>query len=218
MTILNSRGGLLKNRSIEANLVFFSDFEGADGSTTFTDTKGNTITANGNAQVSTAQKISGNSSVLFDGSGDYLSVASSAVFGFALEPFAIEFWFRLNDVASQRHLFDMRIAGASPRPTIYTFANSLRYFDNADRIIINTIPLATWHHVAVTRDGSGILRLFFNGVSGGTYNASLVNYGASNTFNIGSADSGSNSTDGYIDFMKIYKGIAKYTSDFTPSV
>ena len=58
---------------------------GTNGSTTFTDVKGNTVTANGNAQISTAQypALTGKTaSALFDGAGDYLSIPDSADWDF----------------------------------------------------------------------------------------------------------------------------------------
>lgn len=50
---------------------------GADASTTFTDESGKTWTANGNAQIDTAQSVFGGASGLFDGTGDFISSADS---------------------------------------------------------------------------------------------------------------------------------------------
>ena len=52
--------------------------DGADTSTTFTDESGKTWTANGNAQIDTAQSVFGGASGLFDGTGDYLSASDHA--------------------------------------------------------------------------------------------------------------------------------------------
>lgn len=53
-------------------------FEGPNGSTTFTDTTGRTWAGNGNAQISTAQSAVGFSSLLLDGTGDYIQTASAS--------------------------------------------------------------------------------------------------------------------------------------------
>ena len=66
--------------------------DGTNGSTTFTDVKGKTVTANGNAQISTAQypALTGKtSSAYFDGNGDYLSIPDSADWDFGTGDFAI---------------------------------------------------------------------------------------------------------------------------------
>jgi hypothetical protein len=54
--------------------------DGTNGSTTFTDNSPSpkTVTAFGNAQISTARSQFGGASGLFDGSGDYLTVGSAA--------------------------------------------------------------------------------------------------------------------------------------------
>lgn len=53
-------------------------FNGANGSTTITDSTGRAWTRSGNAQLATAQKAEGTASLLLDGSGDYLSTPSTA--------------------------------------------------------------------------------------------------------------------------------------------
>jgi hypothetical protein len=54
-------------------------FNGANGSATFTNSSSNarTVTPSGNAQISTAQSVFGGSSLLLDGSGDYLTIADA---------------------------------------------------------------------------------------------------------------------------------------------
>ncbi len=57
---------------------------GADGSTTFTDSAtggSHTWTAYGNAQIDTAQNKFGGASGLFDGSGDYIDTPDSPDWG-----------------------------------------------------------------------------------------------------------------------------------------
>src|SRR3989338_6322305 len=71
--------------------------EGADAGTTFTDTETTpkAVTANGNAQIDTAQSKFGGASGLFDGAGDYLTIPSSSAFDFGTGNFTIDFWVRL---------------------------------------------------------------------------------------------------------------------------
>jgi hypothetical protein len=68
---------------------------GTNGSTTITDNSPSpkTVTAVGNAQISTAQSKFGGASIAFDGSGDYLTVLNSSQFNFGVDDFTIEAWF-----------------------------------------------------------------------------------------------------------------------------
>ena len=83
-----------------ANVVALLHFDGADGSTTFTDVKGHTFTAAGNAQIDTAQSLFGGASLLLDGSGDYIWAADSADWDFGTADFAVELWGRFNALPS----------------------------------------------------------------------------------------------------------------------
>ncbi|HWU70588.1 MAG TPA: hypothetical protein VN017_04465, partial [Pseudoxanthomonas sp.] len=60
---------------------------GADASTTFTDDKGLTWAANGNAQIDTSL---GYNTGLFDGAGDYLTTAATV--NLLATPFCVEDW------------------------------------------------------------------------------------------------------------------------------
>src|SRR3972149_9214360 len=68
--------------TIDSYTKLLLHMDGANGSTTFTDEMGQAVTANGNAQISTAQSKFGGASGLFDGTGDYLSVPASADWDF----------------------------------------------------------------------------------------------------------------------------------------
>src|SRR5690606_25450842 len=62
-----------------ASVVLLLHMDGADGSTMFIDSSANglTVTANGNAQIDTAQSKFGGAAALFDGNGDYLALPST---------------------------------------------------------------------------------------------------------------------------------------------
>jgi len=77
-----------------SNVSLLLHCDGSNGSTTFTDNSPSpkTVTANGNASVSTAQSKFGGASAVFDGTGDYLSLDGSSGFAFGTGDFTIEFW------------------------------------------------------------------------------------------------------------------------------
>ena len=69
-----------------------------DSSTSFIDSSGTgkAVTANGDAKISASQSKFGGSSALFDGTGDYLSLADSDDWNFGSGDFTIDGWFRAN--------------------------------------------------------------------------------------------------------------------------
>ncbi len=69
-------------------------FEAADASTAIIDDFGNTWTASGNAQIDTAQFKFGTSSLLLDGTGDYVTSTSITTLG--PDSWEISQWFRIN--------------------------------------------------------------------------------------------------------------------------
>ena len=208
--------------------------DGADGSTQIIDSSVNpkTVTAVGNARISTAQSKFGGASMYFDGSGDKASLSASPEWVFGIQDFTIEAWmylmnggqsyarlmhfgpFWLNDNAWGINAYDADFPGK------LTFAS----FKLGGRLCVSTstIALNTWYHIAVTRQ-NGVFRLFVNGILEST-NSSYISdtiepVGATtNTFTVGSSatTSGGEDMQGYIDDLRITKGVARYTSNFTP--
>jgi hypothetical protein len=102
----------------------------------------------------------------------------------------------------------------------YTSANVLVFnFNYSGAIVtgVTVIPANTWTHVAVSRSGT-TFRLFVNGVVDATAtSSSSQTLNAADIFYVGRSgyDSGRIVT-GYLDDVRITKGIARYTSNFTP--
>lgn len=194
--------------------------DGADASTTFTDESGKSWTANGNAQIDTAQSKFGGASYLGDGTGDYLTGTDSADFDYAGD-FTVDFWMRPNSLASTPILYDQRPSATNGLyPMIWIQASILYYYTNsADRITgTTTLSTGTWYHVALARSGTST-KLFLNGTQeGSTYSDSnsYIN-GASAPVIGGSGFSrGTLSFNGWIDEVRVSKGIARWTTTFTP--
>lgn len=226
---------LLKRANAWVNDASFSSvslllhMDGTNGSTTFTDSSSNalTITANGNAQISTAQSKFGGASALFDGTGDYLTVTDAT----GLEPgssdltwemwiktasniqyatlysrtpgsFATGMWSLMinytNNVAGNVALFVADYSGASP--LLLTTGVSVR-----DDV---------WHHLAVVRNGSA-WTMYVDGTSRatGTWSGTIADI--SGSIYIGRDQFYTRDYTGYIDDLRITKGVARYTANFT---
>jgi len=81
--------------------------DGSDASTTITDSSSNayTMSAVGNAQLDTAQKKFGTASILFDGTGDYVTNGSTDWDPrFAANDFTIEMWIRGTSLAGNNRM------------------------------------------------------------------------------------------------------------------
>lgn len=190
--------------------------DGSNGSTTFTDSSknGSTVTANGNAQISTADSKFGGSSALFDGNGDFLTLADSSLWDLPGD-FTIEAQVKAS-ATGFGPIYSTRNSGAV-EPVLYLWNDGtlVWYYNNAARITGTTnIVGAGFYHVAVCRSGSST-RLFVAGTQEGSTYTNSDSYGAQGIW-IGSIPSASQHFNGCIDELRITKGVARYTANFTP--
>jgi hypothetical protein len=208
----------------DANTLLLMHMEGADASTTFTDDtlsyrtkKG--IAAIGNSQVDTAQSKFGGSSLLLDGTGDYL-IASPGN-NFTTENFTIEFWVRFASTGANQLIASGYPAGSPNLNWAFWMgaSNTFQYFLSstgnswsiAEGITIGTVTTNTWYHVALVRNGSTFTP-YLNGVAGTTSTSSNSLYFNNTNFYIGG--NASNVMNGHIDEFRI-SNTARYISAFT---
>ena len=78
-----------------------------------------------------------------------------------------------------------------------------------------TINNGSWYHLAMTNSG-GTIRAFVNGVQAGSNYSNSSNFTASNNSAIGAQQDGAVPLNGYINNLRITKGVARYTATFTP--
>jgi hypothetical protein len=183
-------------------------------------TSKNDLETVGNAQISTAQSKWGGSSMAFDGTGDYLNAASSAAFTFGTGSFTIEGWHYLTASAtSTKYLFDQRVSGQGFFPALYISSGSYNvYINSTIPINAGTVVANTWVHWALVKNsGTSTTTLYINGTSVGSFSDSN-NYSSTAQFRIGSEFTASALYDwqGYMQDIRITKGYARYTSNFTP--
>lgn len=215
-------------------VVLALHMDGTNGSTTFTDVTGKTVTANGNAQISTTQSKFGGASAYFDGTGDYLSLANSTNFNFGTGDFTIECWIYPTaypqswagsyystivgkDVYSARG-YALNVAGNGTFASISFsgWSNNSTYQEVAGALT-GQITLNTWKHVCACRNGN-TLCLFVDGalITAGAFTINIQDTG--NTVRIGAAEFDATYKGyftGYIDDLRITKGVARYTANFT---
>jgi hypothetical protein len=166
---------------------------GTNGQTTFSDVgpDGRTVTRNGNTIVDTAQNPFGmtDGSGLFDGTGDYLSLAHSADFSVTgTTPFCIEVFFRIEATGRSHTISNKRSASSAQEHSLSvgtTQTLSFSMFASGSSVLNLNDPgivLNEWSYVAAIRDASNLTRLM-RGVAGGmaTVRASATQSGSPST-------------------------------------
>jgi hypothetical protein len=195
--------------------------DGSNASTTFTDSSSaaRSVTANGNAQISTAQSKYGGSSLYVDGVGDS---ASCTGVSFGTGDFTVEGFVRVTTPSSALPLIDTRPGDLATTGFIFYVRSTQKLaFGTGSPFVATegttTVSANTWHHIALTRSGTTV-RLFLNG----TLEASVTNSATlSNTsWQIGHQHNRSGTfSAAYIDDLRVTAGVARYTAAFTaPSV
>jgi hypothetical protein len=181
----------------------------------------NNLETVGNAQISTAQSKFGGASMAFDGTGDWLTAPNSKGLYIGSGDFTIEGWLYLNALGSVRAIVSQfNSNGSGPGWTLYTkTTNVLEFYGGSGTVTVTgtaAIAATTWTHFAVVRSGSTIT-IYVNGTAGGTAtNSSFSDDTSALVYVGGRADSASLALNGYIDDLRITKGYARYTANFTP--
>ncbi len=153
-------------------------------------------------------------SAYFDGSGDYLSLPASAAFGLGTGDFTMEAWIFISTAPGT--VFDNRTGTTSMHPVFYVQnTGQLTYYVAGTGRIVSTALLTNiWYHVALCRSSEST-RMFVNGVQVGSTYADSNNFSTSGTVLIGGGFNSSNMLTGYLSNVRIIKGTAVYTSNFS---
>jgi hypothetical protein len=178
----------------------------------------NNLETIGDAKLSHAVSKFGGTSMSFDGTGDYLSIPSSVNFTLGTGDFTIECWIYLVTLSNDSCIIDGRDGtGTVVKPLLFVQQTlGYTYFvGGSGRIQSGTPVLNSWKHVAVVRS-SGSTKMYVDGVQIGSTYADSNNY-LTCGFRVGYFNDGVTTTgfNGYIDDLRITKGYARYTANFT---
>jgi len=148
----------------------------------------------------------------FDGTGDYLTMPASPNFMMGTGDYTVEFWMYQTNAANQQVMLEVgRLAAtASPGFQFDTINGPLTvYYGSAIGTALSsgvTLTINTWYHIA----------LFINGTQGGSTVTDNTSYTTGAVW-VGSTAGGATAYYfGYIDDLRITKGVARYTANFTP--
>jgi hypothetical protein len=181
-----------------------------------TDATGKNIITNYFTAVNGSVYQVGTSSAEFADSCN-LKIASTSNFGYGTGDFTIEYWV-YNRATSVGTMLDQRFANdIGVQPAIYTSTGTnLVYYTAGGNQIIATDAMpsySTWYFVAVSKN-SGITRMFVNGTQVGSFTDSY-NYGNTIPLTFGSSAEGLAGYTGYMQQLRITKGVGRYTGNFT---
>ena len=199
----------------------------SDQTTSATTTPG-TISAGGDPAVESGPfpfNVSGKYSVGFDGSGDYLSIADNDAWYIETD-YTAECWFNCDALtgagwdaifgqwqsngANATNGWVLEYVGTNLDFYYMTSGGSYSYKT------IGTPALQTWHHFAISKSGS-TTRLFLNGSEGVSSFDMGAQQNGTGVFTVGGYVAGGGYFNGRVSNVRITKGQALYTSNFTPS-
>ena len=213
-------GSVLEGEGTKAEVVGYSQarktvYLGKIGRCQYNGQDIHAITFAGNAQISTAGSKFGNSSLLLDGTGDYVNIASSSEFAWGTNAFTLEFWFNPGSgaISGTATLLDQRENATEVAVRVYLEAAQIRYNVNGSDLVTSgatTVNNNTWYHLAIVRS-STTTKLWLNGAEVGTGTDSS-NF-AAKPIRVGADYAGSNEFEGYIDELRV-STTNRYTSAF----
>ena len=226
-----------------SDIVLALPLNGTDGSTTITDyhatikgsgsakaiTVFNGNPPSGGADISTlVSQFYGSSFKTLRGGvnanqSDYITRTGDTDLAFGQGQFTVEFWFYPTQLISNYVMFDNRhpttgwpnsangfaIQGNSSG-TIHVRTDGSNQI-SADYVIENKSH--QWHHIVVQRESGSNTQLYVNGVYQNAFSDSRdYNEGR---FTLGSSSPNGEGSEGYFSDLRIYKGTAKYSGNFT---
>jgi hypothetical protein len=176
----------------------------------------------GNTTGSTTQvKFADTKSIYFDGTGDEIQTPTSELFRYGTGDFTWEFWTNPSSQGTYDYIITQ---GSSPAGTsglgLYLQGGVFKVYHSGAAIIIGTTSISnnTWYHVALAREGT-TMRLFLDGtLEGSATNSADIQPGTSYGVVIGrwTEIGDSQYYDGYLQDLRVTKGLARYTANFTP--
>lgn len=216
-----------------ASVAFLCRWEGSDAATSATEDKfGGALTFQGNAQLDTAQKKWGVSSLLLDGTGDVVLSADRSEYNIAGNDFTIEAWIRFNvlptGASNYATIAAQWVSSLNLRSWFFAYneTSGMQFWYSTAGTSSLTVSRAwspstgVWYHVCVDRDGND-LRLYVDGTQLG----STADFTGVSLFNgTGSLYVGAHVVtsptftgffNGWIDSVRITNGVGRYGGSFT---
>ncbi|MEI6379184.1 MAG: LamG-like jellyroll fold domain-containing protein [Candidatus Falkowbacteria bacterium] len=196
---------------------------GASGNTTFIDSSsvGNVLTNYNSVAYSSAQSLYNGTSGKFNGTNQYLRLPYSSNFNLSSGDWTIDAWFNSNSFASSQAIISKDKNGLNYDWSLLLLNTTTiaLYTAGTSQNLTVTVPAMVpgqWYHLAYIRSGTSDY-IYLNGVSYGSKVMSITN-NSQDYITIGCNGWNNPNTffNGYIDELRVSKGIARWTANFTP--
>jgi len=229
-TVVYDSGSGSNNGVVKDDAELIVNFNGADAATTYTAESGQTVTFGGTAQLDTAQKKYGLSSLLLDGNSDYVTVPDSNDWNFGTGDFTIDMFVRFASLDGTQIIYSQYVDDNN-RIELDHYAGDKMSFNVTNSSTVkaayNTpsaigLTINTWYHVAVVRSGTS-LKLYIDGTEITLTETTAIS--TNSLDDVGSAlgigarpggVGGGRYFNGWMDSVRVTKGTALWTSAFTP--
>jgi len=178
----------------------------------------------GNATGSTTQvKFAGSQSMYFDGTGDYITSPDNDLYEMGSADFTVELWvYCTGDPGTWQILVGKGASGIYSPFALYRNSNGNGYLygstNGTSWAVSNSfgaLSTNTWYHLALTRSGN-TWTVYKDGVSSYSTTISGSVYNNSTALAIGGRSDNTELFQGYMSDVRITKGLARYTANFTP--
>ncbi len=177
-----------------------------------------TPTVNGATIDTTIKQFGAGSGKFVAASSQYVTYPSHADWDFGSGDFTIDFWTRFDSTGTQ-YLLSHHEQSVADSWYILLASSQLtfgHYPSGSETISQSWAPsTGTWYHVAIVVS-SGELYHFIGGTQVGTEQPVSAISTSSIALGIGASNDGLIEHNGHIDELRISKGIARWTSNFTP--
>ena len=206
-----------------AKVTALFNFDGSDGDTTTSgldsSNKNLTLSYSSGDQLSNTQTKFGATSLYV---ADNVTVSSSDGFNMGTGDFTIEAWYYFTSFSNSFGHYD-QWAGSSTGVGNVQMWNStsaqgkIKWYYNGNSNFTSSTTMSTgqWYHVAYVRE-SGTLKMYFNGTVDSNTQSYSSQFGKTGTVYLGDQHAGGGGAPQYyIDDLRVTKGLARYTSNFT---
>lgn len=191
-------------------------FDGNHDSTLFIEQTGKTATAYGDAKLSTTYSVFGGTSLYMPGAGGYITLPGSSDWAFGTGDFTIECRMRTPVATTRGHLLSNRTASTNTQWELYTYAGKLMFGGGTTDYMETATTLLddTWYVIAVSRIGTS-LKMFLDGAVVGSVTNSNNFSDSTTPFCIGCQPNGYYNLNGFIDEVRVTKGVGRYSGAYT---
>lgn len=191
-------------------VVLRMTMDGESNSTNLVDFTGKSLTNNNVLLASSVAKF-GSTSAYFNGIDSHIL----ATISLDNQNFTVEAWVYITEDKIHPLFTALNSPSDATGWHLSIFPGGILrfYTSNSNFNTIESIPLNTWAHVCAVR-ASNIVTLFINGVKSGSL--TVTNNLSNSAFRIGISWDNLNYLAGYIDDLRITKGVARYTTNFVP--